>query len=203
MTGASRGWRAFAILLALALVLVFGLILNPKCVKDLNAGETDTVEDVAAAIVRIVQPYTAHPVIKDPAFLMELATGIHDAGKANAIPPRFLVGMYFRESSFRINAKGKRKEVGLGQTNGVAYYYCKRYKKFNMKTVAGQAMCGASWLAHLRDQCGGDLASGFAYYASGRGCNVAFVRDTVKDRFDLWKSLESGGGNIKKPRRGV
>jgi hypothetical protein len=160
------------------------------------AAAPTTLETVDAALVELVQPYTTHPIIAEPAYRNEIARAIVRAGAESKVPPLFLAAMFFRESSYRKSVtqnrvRGTRDETGIGQVNGVARAWCKR-KGFDLATIDGQARCGAGWLRMCINTCGGQGKAGFALYATGRSCDPRDAGKVVEDRFALWKRLESG-----------
>jgi hypothetical protein len=100
-----------------------------------------------------------------------------EAAELEGIDPALFVAMAYRESSFTPSAIGKLGEIGLFQVHG------KAARKCDLKTVAGQAACGARWLARVIAECGGYVvldskrcqktlsqaacSGGLAAYASG------------------------------------
>jgi hypothetical protein len=200
-----RGLSALFVVLALAAAVALVTLsgrADPVFV-DRTPG-THTVAEIEAAMVRLVEPYTTHPVIADPAYRREIAEATFAAARASSIPEMFLTGMFYRESSYAKKVisgerRGKLGEYGLGQLNVVARHWCRR-KGYDLKAISGQALCSAAWLAFSRDMCDGILVRGFAMYSTGRSCNPRFAGDVVRDRFDLWKALETGGP-LPGPRR--
>jgi hypothetical protein len=193
----SRLGRAAVVLVFLAFTLVLCyLSARANAVLPDRVPGSHTVAEVEAAMLRLVEPYKIHPVIAEPAYRLEIATAILDAARASRIPEFFLVGMFFRESSYaKAVVSGKRRgalgECGLGQLNRAARWWA-RQRGYNLKTIHGQAGGSAAWLAYSRDQCGGILIRGFAHYSTGRSCSPSYAGDVVKDRFAIWHALENG-----------
>lgn len=200
----SRPGRAVLALLVAATAALLALSLRAEPVFVDRTPGTHSVEEVEAAMVRLVQPYQTHPVIAEPAYRREIAEATLAAARASQIPELFLAGMFYRESSYAKDVisgkrRGKLGEFGLGQLNRAARWWA-RQKGYNLKTISGQALASAAWLAYSRDQCGGVFVRGFAYYSTGRSCSPTYAGDVVKDRFGLWKALETGAP-IPKPYR--
>lgn len=143
---------------------------------------------VEAAIERLVRVAPRRRIARSPEMRRELARHIAETAEAHDLPPLLWTAIVYRESSFRIAARGELGEVGLVQIHGRAAEGC------DLETSRGQLECGASWLARCRDICGGRLDHGFALYASGRVCrpDTSHLRGVVRDRWRLWARLEAG-----------
>lgn len=201
-------WRvALFVLLALfvaTLLVALSLRADPVFVDRVPG--THSVAEVEAAMVRLVEPYQTHPVIAEPAYRREIAEATLAAARASSIPEMFLTGLFYRESSFSKHVisgkrRGKLGEKGLGQLGSGARWWCKR-KGFDLATIPGQASCSAAWLAFSRDQCDGVLVRGFAMYSTGRSCSPSYAGAVVRDRFAVWKALETGAPIPPPPRPG-
>jgi hypothetical protein len=188
-----------------AAALVAALALAGLCAGAPTAYQPCTVETIEAAMIRLKQPYVDDPVIADAAYRRTIAAATLAAAEEADVPALFLTGLFFRESSFRQavlegRRRGTRGEHGLGQLNGVAKWWCQR-KGFDLRTADGQARCAAGWLDRCRRECDGSLEQGFARYATGRSCSPRFAGDVHRDRFALWRALETGGPIPTPPRR--
>jgi hypothetical protein len=122
-----------------------------------------TIQEVDEAIRWLTRGGPANPMQARPELRVETARSIHAAASENDLDPYLLAAMSFRESSFRLGARGALGEIGLMQIHGSALRKC---RDLDMTLTSGQAMCGARHLRAMADHCG-DITSGLTAYASG------------------------------------
>ncbi len=106
------------------------------------------------------------------------------SSKLHTVPPFLVVTVIYRESKFNPKMKGKRGEIGLMQTHGVAISGC------DLSTPEGQIDCGTKYIRTSIDYCGGiSLLRGLAVYASGYCDPNDEVKKKMEDRLDMYLSL--------------
>jgi len=174
------------------------IFITPALALTLYVSAAHAQDDATlTAVLYLVQQHP-HPLADNADALTEIADALDDAAQEYQVPPLLLVSMAWFESSFRVDVLSLKKigalgEKGLLQTGPHAV----RDGRCDTSTIAGQALCGARWLAVARDGCDGSIERGLVLYASGRTCDKnksKKLRYRINSRLRLWRRLEERFG---------
>lgn len=143
------------------------------------------ISRVSEVILYFMKKAPQRKLAKDETHRMELAADIHYTAKKAGVPDFLWALQTFRESSYRIDAKGSKGEIGMGQAHGKAADGCE------LETQFGQLTCTANWLAKCREKCE-SWEEALTMYASGH-CRTSstHLQKKVAERIRDWMDLEA------------
>jgi hypothetical protein len=135
-------------------------------------GEGESPESEVESLAADIQ--VLQPRVSDGRAL-RLASIIRDACAEHGIPPRLVVAMVMRESSFdprveSLERLGPRGEIGLLQVMPASPALAMRPDGCTeaLEGAECQIEAGVAWLAHARETCPGSTWRWVAAYGSGR-----------------------------------
>jgi hypothetical protein len=143
------------------------------------------ISRTSEVILHFMKKAPHRKLAKDETLRYELAADIYYSASRNDIPHFLWAAQTFKESSYRIDAKGDAGEGGMSQVHGRASEGC------DLVTQYGQLECGAKWLAKCREQCE-TWEEALTKYASGH-CRTSSsdLQKKVAERIRDWMDLEA------------
>lgn len=144
---------------------------------------------IEALILSLIICCPRHELNRDAELRSEVAGYFEAAGDKYDIDPTLMVYWAYRESSLKHTARGKLKEVGYAQANGVKRKTCMA-AGHDATTRKGGAYCMALLFDMGRRRCG-SLERGLVWYSSKYGCKGSpKARALVKRRLKKWMKLK-------------
>lgn len=144
------------------------------------------VIQVSRMIKHLMRLAPGKKISRDAEYRSDMARDIIKVSDDVGVPLHLLTFLFYRESSYRTNATGKRGEVGIGQVMNPKKYGC------DYSTRIGQMLCSAEYLRREYDKCGtwqGALSSYGSNNGTCRPKKGGTLESVVNSRMRRWARL--------------
>ena len=131
-----------------------------------------------------------HPMVRREKLRQRLVRSIYEAEKRSGLAWNVIAALAYRESAFKLSARGKIGERGIMQIHGsLPWKHCRKMEKrwVNRNSMNDQLICGAHWFNYGKDVvCDGSIAQGHAKYLTKATCvpKTRSLKAKVKRRLE-------------------